>query len=452
MINRQLKYLHMNEIFSAGLDGVAPDKAVLRTCQLIDDILIVDQTIYHLDNIDRIVVIGAGKGSALMAKAIETLLGQRMTDGLITVKYGYVESLDWIEICEAGHPLPDQNGMDCADKILQLALTADEKALVICLISGGGSALLPLPVTGLTLKDKQQATEILLRCGATIHEINTLRKHLSRVKGGRLAEAAYPATMINLILSDVVGDDLDCIASGPCVADPTTFADCLNIIQKYRIEEQLPRDVYRHLSDGFAGLVEETPKPGDQSFARNQNIIIANNFLARERAALKAEELGYDVLLKSEPVTGEARDVAAAYVEHVKELQSCRTEDQPPLCVISGGETTVSITGSGLGGRNQEYALAAAISLEGAKDITLLSAGTDGTDGPTDAAGAFADESTLQRAGALKLDAHTFLDNNDSYRFFDQLGDLYKTGPTNTNVMDLQIFLVGGMLSGFTEE
>ena len=452
MINRQLRCQHAREIFSAGLDAVAPDKALLRVCQLIDDVLIVDQTSYHLDNFDKIFVIGAGKGSALMAKAIEDVLGQRITAGLITVKYGHLESLHRIEICEAGHPLPDRNGMLYAERILQLALSADEKTLVICLFSGGGSALLPLPPVGLNLEDKQQTTALLLSCGATIHEINTLRKHLSCIKGGRLAQAIYPATMISFILSDVVGDDLDCIASGPAVADATTFADCLDIVQKYRIEELLPRVVYRYFSDGAAGFIEETPKPGDRIFDYSQNVIIANNSLALRQAAAKAEELGYAVLLQPEPVTGEARDVAASSVEYVKKLQVEHSGTASPLCIISGGETTVTINGKGLGGRSQEYALAAAIYLEGADEITVLSAGTDGTDGPTDAAGACADETTLRRARELGLAACKFLDMNDSYHFFDQLGDLYKTGPTKTNVMDLQIFLVGRKSPRFTEE
>jgi len=443
MINRNIRYQHAREIFSAGLSAVAPDKAVMRACQLVNNVLTVGQKAYRLDAFDKILVIGVGKGSALMAKAIEDVLGERITAGLITVKYGYIESLRRIEICEAGHPLPDKKGMLCAERILKLALSADGKTLVMCLISGGGSALLPLPAVRLTLEDKQQTTEVLLRCGATIHEINTLRKHISNIKGGRLALAIYPATMVSLLLSDVVGDDLDCIASGPCVADATTFADCLNIVQKYHLEELLPQAVYQYFKDGAVGCIKETPKPGDRIFDQCQNVIIANNSLALEQAALKAVELGYDVLLQSEPVTGEARDVAVAHVEYVKKLQSRCSDGDSPLCVISGGETTVSINGKGLGGRNQEYALAAAISLEGTKDVTLLSAGTDGTDGPTDAAGAFADESTMQRARTLELDACSFLDNNDSYHFFDQLEDLYKTGPTNTNVMDLQIFLVG---------
>ncbi|MCW9050500.1 MAG: glycerate kinase, partial [Deltaproteobacteria bacterium] len=324
-----------------------------------------------------------------------------------------------------------------------LASSADEKTLVICLISGGGSALMPLPVDGVTLEDKQETTKVLLACGATIHEINTIRKHLSFIKGGGLAKAVYPATLITLILSDVVGDDLDSIASGPCVPDSRTFADCRLILRKYAIETEIPSSVVRHIDSGIAGKVPETPGTGQVFFEKTQNVVVGSNFNALLRAKEKADLLGYNTLLISSMLEGETRDVAANHIAIAREIQLHGLPLLRPACLLSGGETTVRIRGTGKGGRNQEFVLAAAIKMSGMNDVLILSAGTDGNDGPTDAAGAIADHSTLERAVALGLDPSRYLDNNDSYNFFDKLGDLYKTGPTNTNVMDLRIVLVG---------
>jgi hydroxypyruvate reductase len=378
-----------------------------------------------------------------MAKALEYLLGERISAGIVTVKYGHIDTLSTIKLQEAAHPVPDENGISGARAIYQLATSADEKTLVICLISGGGSALMPMPVSGVSLQDKQETTKILLACGATIHEINSIRKHLSLIKGGGLARAVYPATLITLILSDVVGDDLDSIASGPCVPDSRTFADCRAILEKYSIATKVPSSVLGYLDDGVAGKVPETPKAGQIFFNKTHNVIVASNFNALLAAKKKADELGYNSILLSSMLEGETREVAANHIAIAREIHIHGYPVKTPACLLSGGETTVKIHGTGKGGRNQEFVLAAAIKMPGIDNLVVLSAGTDGNDGPTDAAGAIADATTLERAAALGLDPLAYLDNNDSYHFFDQLNDLYKTGPTNTNVMDLRIILVG---------
>jgi hydroxypyruvate reductase len=299
-----------------------------------------------------------------------------------------------------------------------------------------------LPVEGVTLADKQRVTQNLLACGATIREVNTVRKHLSQLKGGQLARLARPAQMAALILSDVIGDPLDVIASGPTAPDTTSFADALNVLRKYAIEQTTPANVVNHLRAGAAGKVPETPKPGDPLFDGVQNLLVANNSLSVEACAREAEESGYRPLVLSTGAAGEARDVAR---EHVALARKILAEGKPvraPACVISGGETTVTLRGKGLGGRNQEFALAAAIAADGLEGFSLLAAGTDGTDGPTDAAGAFADATTVSRARALGLNAEDCLARNDSYHFFEPLGDLLRTGPTGTNVMDLYLMLL----------
>ena len=444
-MNEQLSDERRNavDIFQAGLQAVAPGVAIKTFCQLNGDRLTVDGQDYDLGQFDKIFVLGAGKAGAAMAEAIEEILGDRVATGIITVKYAHLAHLQRIKIQEAGHPVPDQNGLDGAQAIYQLAKSADEKTLVICLISGGGSALMPLPVAGVTLEDKQETTRVLLACGATIHEINAIRKHLSIIKGGGLAKAVYPATLISLILSDVVGDDLDSIASGPCVPDSKTFADCRAIFAKYSIEDKIPLSVLHHIESGIAGTVAETPKVGQDFFKKTQNVIVASNFNALLKAKEKAEELGYNTLLLSSMLEGETRDVAANHIAIAREIQLHGYPLQQPVCILSGGETTVRIQGTGKGGRSQEFALAAGIKIDNMENITVLCAGTDGSDGPTDAAGAFADETTVRRAQAAGLEPQQYLNNNDSYNFFDRLGDLYKTGPTNTNVMDLRIILLG---------
>lgn len=375
-------------------------------------------------------MIGAGKASAQMARAVERLLGARISGGLINVKDGHGAKLGRIEINECGHPVPDARGVAGARRIAKIASAADADDLIVCLISGGASALLPLPAPGITLAEKQKTTRLLLHSGASIHEINCVRKHVSRIKGGQLARLAYPATLLTLILSDVIGDDLDVIGSGPTVPDRSTIADARAILEKY------------HIPNKVLEAAVETPKPGDKIFEKTRNVIVGSNALAVDAAALEARRLGFHTLVLSTFLQGEAREVGRVHAAIAKEMRASGRPVPAPACVISGGETTVTVRGKGLGGRNQELALAAALDIADLHDTVILSAGTDGTDGPTDAAGAIADGTTLARAQALGLDASAFLANNDSYRFFEATGDLIKTGPTGTNVADIQVVLV----------
>jgi hydroxypyruvate reductase len=431
-----------SRIFFAGLSAVEPTAAVKRFCRLEKKHLITGDAKYNLEKIRNIFIIGAGKAGAPMASALENILGERITGGIVNVKYGHVAPLKRVKLIEAGHPVPDKNGRSGASAILKLAEKAEKDDLVICLVSGGGSALLPLPVPGILLKDKQNTIKKLISCGASIHEINAIRKHTSLIKGGRLAKAVYPANLVTLILSDVVGDNLDAIASGPTVFDSSTFKDCMRIIAKYGIENELPETVVRHIRDGADGKIPETPKAGDRVFERTKNLIIGSNIEAILSAKNKAENLGYNTLVLSSMIEGNTGDAAHFHCAVAKEIVKRGIPVSPPACIISGGETTVKVTGKGLGGRNQEFVLAAASGISGIYNVVILSGGTDGNDGPTDAAGAFADSDTVKRAYRLGIDPFRFLSENDSYNFFKKLGDLFITGPTNTNVMDLRIIIV----------
>ena len=429
-------------IFQAGLRAADPFSAILRHVKFAGQQLQAGEKRYDLTRVSAIYAIGAGKASARMAQAMEQILGGRLS-GVVNVKYGHAVPLKAVKVNEAGHPLPDEAGVRGTREILRLLEHCDERSLVLFLISGGGSALLPCPAEGLTLDDKQRTTQALLDCGATIQEINAVRKHISRVKGGRLAKAAYPATVVSLILSDVVGDSLDSIASGPTVPDSSKFADCLRVIDRYSIHEKLPPAVRSYLQRGAEGELEETPKPNDPIFHRVQNLIVGSNRLALSAAKEKAEELGYRALILSSLIQGDTREAAGVHAAIAKEIVETGNPVPRPACIISGGETTVTIRGGGLGGRNQEFALAAALGIAGSEGIVVLSGGTDGTDGPTDAAGAMADGTTVQRAKDKGLDPERHLETNDSYHFFRSLDDLLVTGPTFTNVMDLRLVLAG---------
>jgi glycerate 2-kinase len=429
-------------ILSAALEAVDPVHAIKRQMSLSGETLRIGQRVYDLGRYQNIYVIGGGKAGGSMAEAVEEILGQRVTDGLVNVKYGYGAETKIIRLNEAAHPIPDAAGMTGTKQMVELARQATEEDLVICLISGGGSALMTLPVEGITLADMKSLTDALLRCGATINEINAVRKHLSQIKGGNLARLAYPAEIVSLILSDVVGSPLDVIASGPTVPDTTTFVDAYGVIEKYSLLEELPRPIVERLRQGKEGLIAETPKEGDEIFTRTYNLIIASNEIAAEAAIAKAEELGFHSLLLSTFVEGEAREVAKVFVAIAKEIINSGRPLPRPACVVAGGETTVTIRGHGLGGRNQEMALSAALEITGLEDVMIIPLATDGTDGPTDAAGAIADGSTLRRAQEAGLSAIRYLANNDSYHFFQKLGDLLITGPTNTNVNDLTLTFV----------
>ncbi len=435
---------HALAIFRAALEASDPVEAVLRHVRAEGRFLVAGKRRYALDRFREIHVIGAGKASAAMARAVERLLGRRIAGGLVNVKYGHLAPVKRVELNECGHPLPDAAGVAGATRIARIAEQAGEDDLIVALMSGGGSALLPAPAPPITLEEKQATTKLLLACGANIHEFNAVRKHISMVKGGQLARLAWPATLLCLMLSDVIGDDLDVIASGPTAPDASTFASARAILSGYGLLDRIPISVRERLEAGVAGAVAETPKVGDPVFSRVQNLVVGSNALAVNAAARKARELGYRALVLSSMIEGETRDVARVHAAIAKQMIASGQPLKPPACVISGGETTVTLRGDGLGGRNQEFALAAAIDIAGLGDVLLLSGGTDGSDGPTDAAGALATGATIQRARAIGLDARAALARNDSYHFFEPLGDLIKTGPTNTNVMDVRLVLAGG--------
>jgi hydroxypyruvate reductase len=367
------------------------------------------------------------------------VLGSRITGGLINVKYGHVAKLRRIELNECGHPVPDQRGVDGAARIAKIAEGAGKDDAVLCLISGGGSALLPLPAAPITLEEKQAVTRLLLACGANIHEINAVRKHISLIKGGQLARLAAPAVVEALLLSDVSGDDLDVIGSGPTAPDVSTFGRAVEILEKYGIYAQVPAAVRDRLERGVRGEIVETPKPKDAVFRRVRNTVVGSNRLALDAAAREARQRGYRTLVLASEIQGESREVARMHAAFAREIVLAGNPVKPPACIITGGETTVTIKGAGLGGRNQEFVLAAALDISGLDRTVVFSAGTDGTDGPTDAAGAIADGATYSR----DPEARRFLDDNDSYHYFESLKDLVITGPTNTNVMDVRLVLVG---------
>lgn len=436
-------------ILDAALNAVDPAAAVMRYLRCDQQLLMVGSSTFDLARIRHIYVIGFGKAAAPMAQAAAQVLGERLTEGVIVTKYGHgpddATSLGRIALCEAGHPIPDEAGLAAARRVVALAEQAGPDDLVLCLISGGGSALLTLPADGIGLADLQQATGALLRCGATINEINTLRKHLSQVKGGQLARLAYPATLISLVVSDVVGSPLDVIASGPTVADGSTWSDAWAIVEKYDLAQDLPECIINRLRAGMAGAIADTPKAHDQVFEHAETLIIADNAIAAEAALRKARAVGFNAIITSTFVEGEAREVAKVLVGLGREIATfCRPVTEP-ACLILGGETTVTLRGDGKGGRNQELALAAALVLDQVPDsdrIVLASLATDGTDGPTDSAGGLVDASTVERGRQLGLDAAEHLKRNDSYPYLQAVGDMLTTGPTQTNVNDLMFVFV----------
>lgn len=435
-------------LFRASLEPVNPYEAVRRFIAVEDNRLHfkagdLSGTELDLGMVDRVFIVGGGKATAPMAKAVEEILGDRIEAGIINVKYGFTAELSSTEMREAAHPVPDQNGVEGTKEILALLDGAGERDLVFSLISGGGSALLPHPAGQISLEEKQAVTRSLLACGASIDEINTIRKHISSSKGGQMARAAYPATTVNLMLSDVVGDRMDVIASGPFVPDASTFDDAWRIIEKYEIRN-LPRSVREQLENGRGGVIPETPKENDPVFERVYNLVIGSNILALEAARAEAEEGGYASLVLSSMIQGEAKDVARVHTAIAWEIIKSGRPIQPPCCIISGGETTVTIRGDGLGGRNQEFCLAAAMDIKDLPPrVVILCAGTDGNDGPTDAAGAIVDPLTVVRGEEAGLDASAYLARNDSYHYLEKTGDLVVTGPTNTNVMDVRLMLIG---------
>jgi hydroxypyruvate reductase len=427
-------------VLRAALDAVEPAAAVRSALQRDGPVLRVADKAYELGGIRRVLVVGAGKASAPMAAELERLIPADVpVEGSVTVRYGHGVPTQRIRIREASHPVPDQAGVEATRAIAELLEAADHQDLVVCLISGGGSALLTLPVEGVSLDDLQRTTAALLKSGATINEINTVRKHLDLVKGGGLARMAHPAPVLTLVLSDVVGNPLDAIASGPTVPDTTTWSDAASVLDGYRLWDAIPGSVSERVRSGQAGKVPDTPKPGDPLFEHVQTQVVGSNLLACEAAAAAARELGFQTLVLSTYIEGEAREVARVLAGLLREIDGSGHPLPRPCCLIAGGETTVTVRGSGKGGRNQELALAAAFPLSGVPDVLLASLGTDGSDGPTDAAGAWVDGSTLARARSAGLDAAQHLTNNDAYPFFERLGNLLMTGPTNTNVNDVYV-------------
>jgi len=432
----------IRDIFEFAVNAVLPETLIKNQIKLVNSQLNIIDRKFHLDKFRNIYVIGGGKASGLMALALEKILGNLIKKGVIAVKDHTGRKYELIKIIKASHPIPDQNSVQAAKEIEEIAKNAGENDLVIALISGGASALVSYPIKPLTLTDKQNVTNILLKSGASIHEINTIRKHLSGIKGGQLAKKVDPATLITLIISDVVGDDLSFISSGPTVPDKTSFQDCMSIIEKYELHDKLPVKVIEHLKKGISGLIPDTPKSNDKVFSKVHNLLIGNNRIAAFEAAKKAKSMGFNTILLTTLLQGEAREIAKFLVSIAKEVKKSDLPVKKPACIIAAGESTVTIKGTGKGGRNQEMALAAAIELDNIDGITFLSAGTDGIDGFTDAAGAIVDGKTISKSKQLGLSPMKYLKNNDSYNFFAPLDDLIIIGQTYTNVMDLQILIV----------
>jgi hydroxypyruvate reductase len=390
----------------------------------------------------RVSVVGAGKASGAMAAAAEQVLGDRIVDGVVVVKDGYRAETRRVRLVEAGHPVPDARGEAAAREIRAIAQRAAADDVLLVLVSGGGSALTPAPVPPITLGDKQAMTRLMLAAGANINQLNAVRKHCSLLKGGQLARAAAPAPVRALLLSDVIGDPLDVIASGPTAPDVSTFAEALAILDRLDLRSRTPAAIVERLTRGQRGEIPETPKPDDPVFRHVTNTVIGNNRLVVDAAADEAVRLGYGPHVVTRSLDGEAREVAAGLVALAREIGEGRGPVAAPACVIAAGETTVTVRGRGRGGRCQEFALAAALALDGVGGIVALAAGTDGTDGPTDAAGGIVDGESARRARALGQDPRARLEDNDANPMLDALGDLVTTGPTNTNLLDLYLLLV----------
>ncbi|CAG0931417.1 glycerate 2-kinase [Thermoflexales bacterium] len=434
----------VQQLQRAALAAADPAEAVYKFVSRVGDQILVADRSYPLRQFDRVFLVGAGKAVLPMAEAVSEVLGERLSGGVIITKYHHTDRPlpDQIRIHEAGHPVPDQSAVDATRDLSAVLHGITPRDLIFCLISGGGSALLTLPAQEITLVDLQATTQLLLRAGATIREINTIRKHLDVVKGGGLVRLANGAPIITLILSDVIGDDLSVIASGPTVPDPSTFATAWQIVEQFDLADQLPAAVRARLSHGASGEIADTPKPGDPLFDKVQTVIIGSNAQAAQAAEQAARQLKFNTLLLTTQLQGEAREVAKVVAAIAQEIAVYNRPVSRPACLILGGETTVTLKGQGLGGRNQEIALAAAIAIEGLPNTLIAALGTDGTDGPTDAAGAMATGETVERARSIGLDAQAYLAGNDAYHFFQPLGDLIITGPTGTNVNDVLFVLV----------
>ena len=430
------------EIFNAAVAAVQPARLLPAYISADNNQLRLHDQFFPFSQIKNIYIIGAGKASASMAFEVEKILGPLIKKGVVATKHGHALPLNIIECIEAGHPIPDQQSVYAGQRNIEIVSQAGENDIVIALISGGASALMADHPQGTTLDEVQQLFELLLKSGATIDEMNAVRKHLSRLKGGGISRDVYPATLITFILSDVIGDPLHVIASGPTVADPTTFDDAISVLKKYNLYEKIPAAIKEWMVQGIKGIIPETLKPGDPFFEKTTNHLIGTNKIALLAAAGKAANLGLEPVILPNYLSGEASGAAITFIKEILEQRDI----EKPVCFLLGGETTVTIRGNGKGGRNQEFALAAFIHLtqnEIAHDIQIiLSAGTDGSDGPTDATGAFVDDEIICRAKKLELNATDYLSNNDAYHFFKKTGGLIITGPTQTNVMDIVLAII----------
>jgi hydroxypyruvate reductase len=421
------------QLLESTLEAISPERVLQGQVKREGSRLSIGERIYPLTD-RKVFLLGVGKASAAMAQAMEPILGDRLTAGVVVTRYGCAVPTETVRVCEGGHPIPDENGLLGAQALCRLAKEAREEDLVLCLISGGGSALLPIPAWGLSLEDLQAVTQALLGCGAAIEAVNTVRRHLSAVQGGQLARKIDPAKTVSLFLSDVVGNALEAIASGPTVPDPTTFADARTVLKRFSLWEKVPASVRRHIEAGVQGEIPETPKPGDPVFKNAQTVVLADNEAATEAMRRAGERRGYRVQCLSDAVSGEARDVGRSLGRIARDVAPS-TQDR--TLIVAGGETTVTLDRSGKGGRNQEVALSAALRLEGVPNVMVITLATDGSDGPTDAAGAIVDGETLARARALGLDPEKALREHSTYPLLRRVGDLLFTGPTRTNVADL---------------
>jgi glycerate-2-kinase len=430
------------ENLEAALNAVDPKHMVESRLLLKDSILKVNGRSFNLKRLKNVYVVGGGKAGGSMAEVVEKILGKRITDGFVNVPRGSKNKTSKIKLHCASHPVPDEAGVEGTRSMLDIVERAGSNDLVICLISGGGSSLMPLPRGPVSLTDKKEITQALLKSGATINEVNTVRKHISDFKGGWLAKRAYPANVLNLILSDVVGDPLDFIASGPTVPDSTTFRDAIEVLKKYDLWAKAQKSIRKVLSDGDKGLIPDTPKASDKVFRKVHNAVVGNNRIASLAACEHLKSEGLNTLLLTATLEGEARDVGVMLATIAKEVSASGNPVPKPAGIVVGGETTVTVRGEGLGGRNQELVLASASKLKGSEGTVVASLSTDGVDGPTDAAGAVADGKTAARATKIRLAPENFLAENNSYRFFSRLNDLIFTGPTGTNVNDVSVIVV----------
>jgi glycerate 2-kinase len=428
-------------IIASSLEAVDPFTAVKRVVKREDGLIQVGDRSYDLQAYERIYIIGVGKGAYAMAEALFDLFGDQVKGGVVILKHMpeelNVDITEHVQFITGAHPVPDESSVKASQKLADFVRNLDDRDLVFCVITGGGSSLMTLPAENISLAHIQQTTRTLLECGAEIDEMNAIRKHLEKLKGGGLARMVYPATMITLILSDVIGNPLDVIASGPTVADETTFQDAQAIVHKYQIEEKVPPAVLGHLEEGAAGNVPETVKRGDASLERVHNLVIGDNFMAAQAAYKAALQHGFNSVILTTHLHGEAREAGKFLASVVQQIDKFAFPLQRPLCIIVGGETTVTLRGDGMGGRNQEVALAAVSDLNGLRDVAMVTLATDGEDGPTDAAGAIVSGNTYTWGLSLGIMPQKYLRSNDSYHYFEALDALIKIGPTGTNVNDL---------------